>query len=409
MNKPKVLLAGFYPDLGQALPFLLTRAGFEIEAISTKYFFNGSSFISNFFEIITEEDLHKKLDEIDLEIYQLIIIFDDFSLKSVANSGLSLSKKIKLLPLIDKKYFSHLGSKIFLSEFLQQGKILTPEFLVAKGRAEIKIAAQNLEFPLMVKADYSGGGDGVFECKNLADINLIPEEKLLAPVLLQKKIFGKELDLSAFYQNTKLIHFGYSEVEKTISKFGPSKLRTYKKLENHDAELFYEMQRLGLAIGASGFVNISAIKSEIDGKIYFIEADMRPNVWVDFTKFIDDDLAPKISRWFKYGEMMKFSAASNIKSVKILAPQFIRMAIWEILLNRYQVWRFMSSSDLKWFWKNIFLDKAAIFFWRLNRIPTLTFRKILPNKNHRKKLKRSIADFFLMLNFFKKFAYFLRQ
>ena len=387
MTKPKSLLIGFSPDLGQALPFLLTRAGFEVEAVAGKPFVNYGTLISKQIELEKLSDLPSKLDEIDLKIYDLIVVFDDISLREIVNSNLSLAKKLQLLPVLTAENFQHLGSKIALSKVLAEAQVRTPEFLVAQGLEQVIAAAQKLEFPVMLKIDFSGGGDGTFECHNICDIRAINSLVFAAPLLVQKKITGPELDLSAFYQNSQLIQFGYSWFEKVISKFGPSSLRTYEQLGvSCDAELFLQMQQLGKALGADGFVNVSAIKSETDGKIYFFEADMRPNVWVDFTRIVGDDLALRMKNWFEKKAVLQFPIAVNcVFPAKILVAHFLRISFRQILFNYCNVWKSLSAEDLCWIWQVWVVQKCKMFLRAFERNVR---RSLLPKREVRYRIKR---------------------
>ncbi len=381
MTKLKSLLIGSHPHLAQALPFLLFRAGFEIDAVTAGTFVNYGGLISRHTVVAGEKDLPKKLDEIDLDAYDLIVPFDDQALQNIRDSNLPLKKKLKLLPVLNEKDFQHLGSKIALSEILNQAQITTPPFLEALGLEQVIAAAEKLTFPVMVKVDFSGGGGGVFECKNQSDIAEIDIKHFALPLLVQKKIAGCELDLTAFYQNSQLLHFGYSWFEKVVSKFGPSSLRTYEQLGNScDEKLFLTMQQLGKVLGADGFVKISAIKCEQDGELYFIEADMRPNIWIDFTKFIGDDLALKIANWFEKKAVLQFPISINSKfPTKLKMAHFLRTALLDILFNRYNVLGLMSVEDFRRFWCAILLPKMSEI-WdaiKLNKYNRRRFKSVL--------------------------------
>jgi ligand-binding SRPBCC domain-containing protein len=50
-------------------------------------------------------------------------------------------------------------------------------------------------------------------------------------------------------------------------------------------------------VPAHGFVNIGYIETK-NNKRYFFEADMRPNAWINYSRFIHNDLAIKIKHYF---------------------------------------------------------------------------------------------------------------
>ena len=215
------------------------------------------------------------------------------------NSDLSAEEKIELLPIQTIKNLDHIYSKIGLSRIFQEFGINTPEFCIAKDKFELQQSVESLGYPVLVKVDSSGGGFGVFECSSNGDIEVLLNKLQTYPVLLQKKIQGVELHLSGFYQNSKLIHFSCSRIERVNGKFGASALRTYVQIAHLKKEIFDELDLLGMALGANGFVNIACIQSDHDQKRYFIEADMRPNAWVDFSKYFGDDPAVQIKNFFR--------------------------------------------------------------------------------------------------------------
>lgn len=391
MKKLNALIIGSESQLIVAMPALLNRAGFTVDAVTTCTFLKESKFISNLEHSFIAEDLLKIVTRKNLDDYSFIAICDDNSLKNILNSDLSSEKKLQLLPVKNLENFAHLFSKIGLSKILSKSGVRTPEFLVATTLDEVILAAEKLQYPVMVKVDASGGGWGVFECKNSDDIKKIEKRFFKSPLLVQKKIIGTELDLSGLYRDGKLIHFTYSKIKKvTSNKFGPSVVRAYQQLYNIDHQTFLEMEKLGEALGANGFATISCIESAIDGKRYFIEADMRPNSWVEFGKFLGDDPAQRISNWFLSGEAMKFPPQiNNAYPAEVIMPYYLRLSAIEILFNRYSVWKYLPTQDHK-----LLLNIMAVEIFRLNRAvrnikrtPTYLIRIAVPRKEDRNKIK----------------------
>jgi hypothetical protein len=64
------------------------------------------------------------------------------------------------------------------------------------------------------------------------------------------------------------------------------------------------LSKIGLALGANGFVSIGCIKRDSDKQYYFFEADMRPNVWIEYPKYFDDDPALLIKKYFQTGKFL---------------------------------------------------------------------------------------------------------
>ncbi len=416
MQKLRALLVGQCAELMLAMPSLLHRSGFEVDVILINELLKKSKFIANYETALNSENILQKLSEKNLDVYDFIVICDDQTLKNILDSNLTTEQKLKLLPVKSEKDFGHIFSKIGLSKILSESGVTTPPFLVVEGFDQAIKAAEKIGFPLMIKINSSNGGSGVFECEKIADLNSIDRAILNFPLLMQKKIIGTELDLSAIYRDKKLIYFSYSKIEKVIrNKFGPSVIRSYQQLNNIDEKLFLEMEKLGEALGANGFVTISCLESILDGKRYFIEADMRPNTWVEFGRFFGDDPAKKISKWFLNRERTTFPFAANRKfPEKILMPYFLRMSGREILLNRYRVWRYMPWEDFSLLIsicvhrflaikiserKARLLQKIQNLFGKIKRLPkavkrlpTTLIRLVIPCKKERAKIRNNIKQ-----------------
>ncbi len=101
-------------------------------------------------------------------------------------------------------------------------------------------------------------------------------------------------------------------------------------------------------LGASGFVNITCIEAA-DGTGHYIEADMRPNAWADFSRLFREDAAPRIRDWF--GSRIRLTKASAARigagQAPLTIPYFLRLGCWELLTNRYAVWQFIPFADAR--------------------------------------------------------------
>src|SRR5690606_13214201 len=217
-------------------------------------------------------------------------------------------------------------------------------FSIAHNSAEVLASADQIGYSFLVKRDSSGGGSGVFEINTAADARLLNLKIWDKPVLLQRKIPGIELDLSALYFEGKVVHFNYAKVEKVCWKFGISSVRTYHSLHTVEEQIFHELEDLGQALGAHGFVNIGCVLSE--GRRFYFEADMRPTVWVEFPRFLGEDPALRIQKWFSRKETLSYPVlAPPSHPSQILLPYFLRLKRRDLLFNRYGVWKFIPRDD----------------------------------------------------------------
>ncbi|MFZ1548306.1 MAG: hypothetical protein WAT12_14625 [Candidatus Nitrotoga sp.] len=369
MQNLQALLVGENVELMIAVPTLLSRAGFAVDVITNSYFFKNHPAIRNFEFVANSDDIARVASEKSKNNYSLIVIGDDNTLKKILNSDLSAEEQLELLPIQTIKNLDHIYSKIGLSRVFREFGINTPEFCIAKDKSELERSVESLGYPVFVKVDSSGGGFGVFECSSNGDVQILLNKLQTYPVLLQKKIQGINLDLSGFYQDSKLIHFSYSRIERANGKFGASALRTYVQIAHLQKEIFDELDRLGKALGANGFVNVGCIQSDHDQKIYFIEADMRPTAWVDFSKFFGDDPAVPIKNFFSNGDTLKHPYPINVAYPdKTLLPYFSRIKLWELAINRYGVWRYMPNKD----------HHAITLYLIVRKIKTIVIKKLKP-------------------------------
>jgi hypothetical protein len=269
----KALLIGHDPGLMQSLPSLLSRSGFSLDVISQSSLLQHTHQIRELIYAGSDKHLLDLIEKQCPENYDLVILGDDLTIRLILQSNLPAQTKLKLLPVTSENHYSHLYSKIGLSQVLEAGKVLTPKYGVAKSPSELIPLANNLGYPVVIKIDASTSGKGVFICqsdRNISDLILkLPHYLGFSfPVLLQQKIAGPSLDLSAFYQDGKLIHFCHALEEKTSYPLGPSNVRTYTQLGHLDQKIFAELQAVGKALGADGFANITAIWSKSNQERY---------------------------------------------------------------------------------------------------------------------------------------------
>lgn len=337
------------------IPALLHRSGFNVDVLSTTPSMAGVKYIANNVLANDDNQLLLMANAMAKTGYRLIVIADDLTLKAIVDSNLAATEKRALLPIIGADNISHIGSKIGLSRVLKASGISTPDFVVAQPN-ELMDAALGLGFPILVKIDFSGAGEGVFECRDQGELRQLARRTFDYPLLVQKKIAGRMLDLSGFFQNGKLICFSHSEAMAfSNGVFSPSKLRKYRTVDLISHEIISELNQLGNGLGAHGFANISCIESESDQRRYYFEADMRPNVWLEHAKYYGDDPAPKIRNYFLTGTVAP-QATGGPSHESILLPYLPRMTNFEILFNRHRCRHYFDDHTeyrlCRWLIKN---------------------------------------------------------
>jgi hypothetical protein len=378
-EKRSALLIGRDYTLAWSLPQLLFRAGFCVDIISSSPVMRHCKFARNCTIIPGAQSLLPAISRSMKKGYDWIVITDDITLAEVARSPLPLEEKLRLLPVRKEENIGHLYSKIGLSQTFTAQGVNTPPFFVGKNLTEALLGADQLSYPVLLKLDSSGGGDGVFECHTPADFRKLKASHFEQSFLVQKKISGVELDLSALYLEQNLIHFSYSKPEKIcLNKFGPSLLRTYHPLSTVDRQVFYELSHIGKVLSVHGFTNISCIESE--GRRFYFEVDMRPNVWVEAPRYFGEDPSRHIQEWFTSKKRLSYPVPRlSSQPSQILIPYFLRLKKLELLFNRYHVWKFIPQDD----WKlSVRVMIKRLFSFGITRSMTLLAKRMIPLKYH---------------------------
>jgi len=372
------LLIGRDHSLAWALPQLLTRAGFCVDSINSSPIMEKCKFLRSC-HVISPHQLFRStiLNKMKEQNYDWIIVTDDGTLKEIVESDLSLTDKLKLLPVQKEENFIHLHSKIGLSKVFASKGINTPLFSIAHNVTEALAEADQVGYPLLVKIDSSAGGAGVFEVNNPSELQSLNSKIFDQPVLIQQMISGAEWDLSALYFKGNLIHFNCAKIEKRCSKFGISSVRTYYPLSRVDEQIFHELAHIGKALGIHGFTNISCIQSQ--ARRFYFEVDVRPNVWVEFPRFFREDPAIRIREWFSHKKTLSYPVPSlPNQPQKILLPYFLRLKRSELLFNRYGVWKYIPKDDLQLIFT---LVRVFMFSGIKGRIISI-IKWIVPKKYH---------------------------
>jgi len=330
---------------------LLSRAGFSVDIVTTSRHLRLSRFARTVHSVTSDKPLAPSAYDVVRrrgKPYDWVIATDDLTLRALALLEWPPGMRLKFLPSTTPEILPHLCSKIGLSRVLSAGGIRTPPFRIARNYVEAIEAASAIGYPVMLKVDFSGGGEGVHECARDADIVALRHLFSEQPLLAQKKIEGTVLDLSAIFFDRELVHFTYSTCERRSKRFGVSVVRTYYPLALVNGEIFTELGTLGNVLGASGFVNITCIKGA-DGIRHYIEADMRPNAWADFSRFFGEDAAPRIRNWFSSRVRLTKANAGRrgAGQAPLTIPYFLRLGSWELLTNRHAVWQFIPLADAR--------------------------------------------------------------
>lgn len=374
----KALVYGQSIELTLPVFSLLRDAGFLISYLSSQKRIAKHPSIRNFFHVSGVENLpFAALEIISKTTYDLVIATDDVTLHHVKKSSLSANEKLRLLPVVAEANFEHISSKVNLAKVFEVGNIPSPRYRIISSREELINLSAELTFPLIIKGDVSGGGTQTYKINDGIDLFKVASFFGHYPAVLQEYVAGKLIGIEAFYQNKELIYFNYSESLKTVrnNEFTPTSLRLFSQVGSLDNELLFELKKLGCALGANGFVNVSAILSCKDERHYFFEADMRPTVWVNSSRFFGNPAFVPVKKYFLSAEYLKeLPSVNNLFPIKLKLAYPPRVSFPELLTNKYFVWTQLNEDS--------FLKKILIrnFKHRILELLNLRyFRKSLWN------------------------------
>jgi hypothetical protein len=326
-----------------AIPYLLNRCGFVVDVVTTSPLLRASRFVRDVMLLPEAEGLtataYARICD-RKQAYDWVIACDDETLLQMSGMDWPADREPAYLPLKSGPAGAHIYSKIGLSRVLEAAGVRTPPFRVVESCSAAVEAARELGYPVLIKTDAGSCGTGVHVCQGDEEVRSLIQLFAGEPMLVQKRVEGREVDLSGFFFEGRLIHFCRAEVERMIGGKSLSAVRRYWPLRLVEERIFAEVSALGRALGASGFVSIGSIEANDGSGLYFFEADMRPTVWVDAARLYGDDVAERIRGWFERGEVADWEemrAAGGEQPVRV--AQFQRLSIWEMLLNRYGIWR----------------------------------------------------------------------
>ncbi|HSH53530.1 MAG TPA: hypothetical protein VK967_00750 [Methylotenera sp.] len=333
---------------------LLKRSGFELDMITSHRFHYLYRNINRLF-FFTSPDQFTALTSKLADKYQLIVPLGDVALKLITDSSLTEDEKLELLPICSAKAVGHICSKIALSERFSLANITTPPYKKLEKWETLAEEVKGVGYPALLKIDYSGGGIGTFRLNSEIDIMNVPTHFKEQPILIQKYIEGRLIDLSAFFQNGELICFSCSHSTSTINgPYGPSKQRVYYPSHCIDPRIFKELSALGKTLSAHGFCNITCIECSTTKERYYFEADMRPNDWINYPKHMADDLALRIREYFANGNIFDASLVSGESTpMEYFFVNPSRMNVFELLANRYNWVTYTNASSLLLHWLSL--------------------------------------------------------
>jgi hypothetical protein len=278
---------------GWFLPSLLVQAGWNCDVVSLC----GVYSLSSHTRALYRAQASQELADLALRVYgegssyAWVIPACDDILGELCSRSLLDRRFLSLLPIEVAGARSHLFSKINLSRVLDRHALSTPRWSVVSGCPEALHQAEELGYPCFAKRDRSCGGRGTFFCQQPAELAAAAARFSGHPFLLQQAVVGELWSVEALFWHGQLRAFALSLVLDTIHPLGPSLGRRYGAEAGSIPGLLPLLEGLGPALSAHGWANISLVRDSAGGRLYCIEADLRPNAWIALDQYFGGDFA----------------------------------------------------------------------------------------------------------------------
>lgn len=286
-NAPRVLLVTFDWSTLVEMSYLVKQADCQVDVLcpSTNvaiknsfydYWIDAGSSMESLLSVL--------IDVVKRRLYKQIVIGDDPILWRIYRD--KIRELLHLLPLDNSEALPILNKVGFAGHCKKNG-IKSPQFYCIKNESDGVAALQTVGLPIVIKENYSNGGNGVSifsEAKTFYDF--INAYNFDEPLLAQQFIEGHQIGVEALFKHGELLQYICSqELEPGM---GPSTKRRY--LPNND-EISGIVRQLGRCTLLHGFVNISLMQALSNQRYYLFEADPRPNKWVSYGKWFGCDFS----------------------------------------------------------------------------------------------------------------------
>jgi hypothetical protein len=357
----KVLLVCYNNwDTTAEIPYILKKGGCTVDVYSSPSSWAiTNSYYDNWIER-GEPDLKdyisKLISHVKTTTYDWVILCDDAIIKYLNDNIVDEELFAKLMPinLIENRYM--LSSKTGFSDFCETYDILTPAYFKYNSPDDLEKIKEKLNFPVIIKMDFSSAGAGMFMCNNYDDFYIKSKElPLNENVLIQEYIAGEEIHVEGLFYNGILVNYQTAyTIERVSHAFSYKTRKKYFQSKEIGTLLAY----LGKSLGLNSVANICYIYNVEQNKYYLFEVDPRPNSCMAYARFMsENDFANGVKRIIN-GEYVNgiidtpwkkphFELALFYKDIRRIywKKDFKGLLRW--VFNMHGYWRFLPFYDAK--------------------------------------------------------------
>ncbi|MEG1608530.1 MAG: carbamoyl-phosphate synthase large subunit, partial [Clostridia bacterium] len=287
-GKKKVVVFGAGPiRIGQGIEFdyasvhcvwALKEKGYEVVIINNNPETVSTDFDTAdrlYFEPLTDEDVLNVLNV--EEPYGVVVAFGGQT--AIKLTKMLRKRKINILGT-QAEYIDMAEDRELFDELLERLNIKRPAGGTVMNTDEALVVANRIGYPTLLRPSYVLGGQNMTVCYNDEDIveymNIILAQKIENPVLVDKYLMGKELEVDAICDGENILIPGVMQhIERTGVHSGDS-IAVYPSWNISDAmlERIEECSKqLAINLHTIGLVNIQYLIYEDD--LYVIEVNPR--------------------------------------------------------------------------------------------------------------------------------------
>ncbi len=218
--------------------------------------------------------------------YDWVVLGDDETVK-IANEAIDDDDFFRqVMPMRNVAERRVLTSKTGLARFCAARGIPAPRFAVHPAGADPGVSRprwEALRFPVITKLDVSWAGIAAALSRTPEELaDNIRRAPATGDLIVQEFIEGEERPVDALYHRGRLQVAAAARVLRNTALFGASRRRLYGAADPaQDAVLL----RLGEGLALNGFANVTFLREAATGDYYLIEADLRPNMWLPYTRY----------------------------------------------------------------------------------------------------------------------------
>ncbi|MFC0351166.1 SapC family protein [Undibacterium danionis] len=285
---PKVLLVTYDWSTLLEAAYLVKQAGCAVDILCPE---KSPCLLNSYYDywIDAGGDMDSLLSKLTTLVktnyYDYVLIGDDPILWRIYRD--QIADLWHLLPLRNPAAFSILH-KMGFAEHCRSHQIISPNFYCLRSAADAEQALAALGLPIVLKDNYSNGGQGVSIISELAEYHAFIAAYDFEEVLFaQQYIDGELCTVDALYRDGELLQIASAVVDHP-SDIDPSTKRTYIP---DDGDFVAIAKQFGRSTGMHGFVNMSLMREVSTGKLYLFEADPRPTKWISYAKWFGRDLS----------------------------------------------------------------------------------------------------------------------